>query len=75
MSGKSFGFGEVLGFGWHVTMDNFLFFVGVFIVLVIISLPLQILQVVEEHYPGIFHPVLGLLLLPLVLIIDDEDRI
>ena len=70
MSGKSFGFGEVLGFGWHVTMDNFLFFVGVFIVLVIISLPLQILQVVEEHYPGIFHPVLGLLLLPLVLIIN-----
>jgi len=70
MSGKSFGFGEVLGFGWRVTKDNFLFFVGVFIVLVIISLPLQILQVVEKHYPEYVSPVVGFLLLPLVLIIN-----
>ena len=70
MYGKSFGFGEVLGFGWRVMKDNILFFVGVLIVLFLISLPGQILRNVMENYPEVIPPLLGYLLLPVTLVIE-----
>ena len=70
MQGKFFDFGEVLGFGWRVMKDNILFFVGVLVILFLISLPGQILGGVMEHYPEVITPLLGLLLLPATLALE-----
>jgi hypothetical protein len=78
MGSKSFSFGEVLGFGWRVMKDNFLFFVGVvvvpflisFVVSFLISLPGQILGQVMEHYTGRFPPFLALAMLSATFIIS-----
>lgn len=70
MGRKSFSFSEVLGFGWHVMKDNFWFFVGVAIVLFLISLPGQILNAVVENYPEKIPPFLVFALIPLTLIIE-----
>jgi hypothetical protein len=78
MGSKSFSFGDVLGFGWRVMKDNFLFFVGVvvvpflisFVVSFLISLPGQILGQVMEHYTGRFPPFLALAMLSATFIIS-----
>lgn len=69
MRGKSFGFGEVLGFGWRTMKDNLGFFVGVGIILFLISLG-QIFGYVVQQYSGIISPLFGLLLLLVTLIIE-----
>lgn len=68
MRGKSFSFGEVLGFGWRAMKDNLGFFVAVFIILFLISSLGQIFGYVVQQYSGIISPLLGLLL-PLVTLI------
>ncbi|MHC4159810.1 MAG: hypothetical protein ACYSSO_12110 [Planctomycetota bacterium] len=70
MGRKSFSFSEVLGFGWHVMKDNFGFFVGVALVLFLISLPGQILNTVVENYPEKIPLSLVFISLPLMLIIE-----
>jgi len=68
MRGKSFGFGEVLGFGWRAMKDNLGFFVAVFIILFLISSLGQIFGYVVQQYSGIISSLFGLLL-PLVTLI------
>jgi hypothetical protein len=43
MARKSFSYGEVLGFGWRMMKSNFLFFMGVIIVLFVVSFAGQML--------------------------------
>ncbi len=68
MRGKSFSFGEVLGFGWRAMKDNLGFFVAVFIILFLISSLGQIFGYVVQQYSGIISSLFGLLL-PLVTLI------
>jgi len=70
MRGKSFGFGEVLSFGWRTMKDNLGFFVGVGIILFLISSLGQIFGYVIQQYSGIISPLLALLLLLVTLIIE-----
>ena len=67
---KSFSYRGVLAFGWDVMKNNFWFFVGVGIVMFLISLPSQVLGNVMENYPGKIPPLLAILLLPVTLIIE-----
>lgn len=70
MTGKSFSFSAVLGFGWRVMKANFWFFAGVGFVLLLISLSEQILGQIIENYPGKIPPFLVLVLFPLTFIIE-----
>jgi len=70
MPGKSFSFGEVLGFGWRTMKDNLGFFIGVFIILFLISSLGQIFGYVIQQYSGIISPLFALLLLLVTLIIQ-----
>ncbi len=70
MTSKSFSFSEVLGFGWRVMKANFWFFVGVAIVLFLISLSGQILGQVMEHFPEEIPPFLVFALLAVTFIIE-----
>jgi hypothetical protein len=70
MRSKSFSYSEVLGFGWSVMKDNFLFFLGVNVVSIIIYTPRQILDGVMKHCPGRIPPFLFFALLPVVLIVE-----
>lgn len=70
MRGKSFGFGEVLGFGWRTMKDNLGFFVGMGIILFLISSLGRIFGYVIQQYSGIISPLFGLLLLLVTLIIE-----
>ncbi len=70
MISKSFSFSEVLGFGWRVMKANFWFFVGVWVVLFLISLPGEILGQVMENYPEKIPPFLVFALLPATSIIE-----
>jgi len=70
MRGKSFSFGEVLGFGWRTMKDNLGFFVGVGIILFLISLLGQILGYIVQQSPENILPFLALLLFPVGLIIQ-----
>ncbi len=56
MSSKSFSYSGVLGFGWTVMKANFWFFVGVGVVLFLISSLGQILGQITEHYPKAIAP-------------------
>jgi uncharacterized membrane protein len=56
MSSKSFSYREVLGFGWSAMKANFWFFVGVCVVLFLMSLLGQILGRIMERYPGAIPP-------------------
>lgn len=70
MGRKSFSYGDVLGFGWNVMKDNFLFFVGIFLVLILISLAGPIISSIAKHFPEAIPPFLMLALLPVMLIIE-----
>ncbi|MBA7634469.1 hypothetical protein ES703_42054 [subsurface metagenome] len=70
MRGKSFSFGEVLGFGWRTMKDNLGFFVGVGIILFLISSLGQIFSYVVQQYSGIISPLFALLLLLVTSIIE-----
>ena len=67
---KSFSYSDALGFGWDVMKNNFWFFVGVGIILLLISLPSQVLGYVMENYPGKIPPPLAYLLLPVTFIVE-----
>lgn len=64
MSGKSFSYGDVLGFGWSVMKANFWFFVGLGIVIFLLSLFGQIVGGVMENNTMVLSP---FLVLPLFL--------
>jgi hypothetical protein len=70
MRGKSFSFGEVLGFGWRTMKDNLGFFVGVGIILFLISSLGQILGYVIQQYSENILSFLALLLFSVILIIQ-----
>jgi len=70
MGSKSFSYRDVLGFGWDVMKNNFWFFVGVGITLLLISLPSQVLGNVMENYPGKIPPPLAILLLAVTFIVE-----
>ena len=70
MTSKSFNFSGVLEFGWRVMKANFWFFVGLGIVLLLISLSGQILGQVMENYPEKFPPFLSLALLLMTFVIE-----
>jgi hypothetical protein len=70
MASKSFNFSGVLEFGWGVMKANFWFFVGLGIVLLLISLSGQILGQVMENYPEKFPPFLSLALLLVTFVIE-----
>jgi len=70
MRGKSFSFGEVLGFGWRTMKDNLGFFVGVGIILFLISSVGQIFGYVIQQCPENILRFLTLLLFPVGLIIQ-----
>lgn len=70
MGSKSFSYRSVLGFGWNVMKNNFWFFVGVGVVLFLISLPSQVLGNLMENYPGKIPPPLAILLLPVTFIVE-----
>ena len=70
MASKSFSYRGVLGFGWDVMKNNFWFFVGLGITLLLISLPSQVLGNVMENYPGKIPPLLAVLLLPVTFIVE-----
>jgi uncharacterized membrane protein len=56
MRSKSFSYSEVLGFGWSVMKNNFLFFLIVNIVLFLICSPGEILSHVMERHPERISP-------------------
>ncbi len=70
MASKSFSFRGVLEFGWGVMKANFWFFVGLGIVLLLISLLGQILGQVMENYPEKFPPFLSIALLLMIFVIE-----
>jgi hypothetical protein len=70
MASKSFSFSEVLGFGWRVMKSNFWFFVGVGVVLFLISLLGQILGQIMERYPGAIPPFWFFVLFAVTFIIE-----
>jgi len=70
MTSKSFNFSGVLGFGWRVMKANFWFFVGLGIVLLLISLSGQILGQVMGNYPEKFPPFLSLAGLLMTFVIE-----
>ncbi len=60
---------DALGFGWDVMRNNFWFFVGVGIILLLISLPFDVLCYVVENYPGKIPLPLAYLLLTVTFIV------
>lgn len=70
MTSKSFIFSEVLGFGWRVMKSNFWFFVGVSIVLFLISSLGQVLGQVMKHYSVEIPSFLVFALFPVMFIIE-----
>jgi hypothetical protein len=70
MSSKSFSYSGALGFGWTVMKTNFWFFVGVCVVLLLISSLGQILGRITEHYPKAIAPFWFFALFAVILIIE-----
>ncbi len=70
MPSKSFSYSNVLGFGWRVMLSNYWFFVGVGVVLFLISFSGQVLGQVIEHYPKVIAPFLLFALLGVSSVIE-----
>jgi len=70
MHSKAFSFGEVLTFGWSTMKDNLGFFVGVGIIIFLISSLGQIFGYVIQQGPEITISFLTLLFFPVALIIQ-----
>lgn len=70
MFSKAFDFSEVLGFGWRTMKENLAFFVGMGIILFLISSFGQLFGYVIQQFPENILLFLALLLFPVMLIIE-----
>ncbi len=70
MTNKSFGYSDVLGFGWDVMKSNFWFFTGILFVLFTISIFEQIAQQMAAHFPEAVAPFLVITITLITYAID-----